>query len=59
MVWDSYYTEDVWSSHGVALASCLCACTFYEPYRDNLFLAIVVEIACVCECVVYGVFVGL
>ena len=41
------------------LASRLCACATYEPFGDNLFLVIVVEIACVCLRVVYDVFVGL
>ena len=48
MDWGSYYAKDVWSESGLALASCLCACAFYEPFRDGLVLVSIVGVSGVC-----------
>ena len=48
MGWGSYYVEDVWPKSGVALASCLWACAFYEPFRDGLIKLLIVGVPIVC-----------
>ena len=48
MVWGSEYAEDVWFEPDMALTFCLLACALYEPFRDGLFLSIILEGACIC-----------